>query len=193
MAYCAQSRIGAVGLGTLRFTRQEGVALALAQERFGVARCYRSARATPQTQKKQARFYSGKKKRHTFKAQVVIEGITGRVMATAFAPGATHDFALFKNSRLWLDCSTKILADSGYQGIKRWHSNSQTPYKKTKNNPLTPEQKQHNKQLARQRIICENILGDIKRFAILCGPYRNATKRFTLRFNLIAALQNRHL
>ncbi len=35
--------------------------------------------------------------------------------------------------------------------------------------------------------------GDPKRFAILRSPYRNRTKRFTLRFNLIAALHNQHL
>ncbi|RYX80021.1 IS5/IS1182 family transposase, partial [bacterium] len=34
---------------------------------------------------------------------------------------------------------------------------------------------------------------DLKRFAILRGPYRNRTKRFTLRFNLIAAIHNQHL
>ncbi|BCM88335.1 hypothetical protein IAD21_00166 [Abditibacteriota bacterium] len=60
----------------------------------------------PEGKKKQARFYSGKKKRHTFKAQVVVEGTTGRLLATAFAPGATHDFALFKASRLWFNTNT---------------------------------------------------------------------------------------
>lgn len=86
-----------------------------------------------------------------------------------------------------------MLADTGYQGIRKWHKNSQTPHKRTKNKSLTPPQKQDNRQLAAQRILCENILGDIKRFAILRGPYRNHTKRFSLRFNLLAALHNHHL
>lgn len=114
-------------------------------------------------------------------------------MATAFAPGSTHDFALFKASRLCFNTSTQVLGDTGYQGIKKWHPNSQTPHKNTKKKPLTPQQKQDNRHLAQQRILCENILGDIKRFAILRGPYRNHTKRFTLRFNLLAALHNLHL
>ena len=61
--------------------------------------------------------------------------------------------------------------------------------------PLTPEQKQDNTHLGGQRTLCENILGDIKRFAILRGPYHNhnPAKRFAVRFNLLAALHNQHL
>ena len=114
-------------------------------------------------------------------------------MATAFAAGSVHDFALFKTSRLSFETSIELRADSGYQGVAKWHPNSKTPHKKSKHNPLTPEQKQHNTRLARERIDCENVLGDIKRFRILSGPYRNRTRRLALRFNLIAALHNLHL
>ena len=118
---------------------------------------------------------------------------TGQILATAFAPGATHDFALFKASRLWFNPETTVLADSGYQGMAKWHRPSRTPYKKTKLHPLTKEKKQSNAQLASQRVDCEHLFGDLKRFAILRGPYRNHLKRLALRFNLIAALQNLHL
>lgn len=123
----------------------------------------------------------------------MIEKGSGRVLATAFAPGSTHDFTLFKSSRLWINPETLLLADSGYQGVAKWHSRTQTPHKNTKLHPLTPLQKQHNSDLARQRVQCENVLGELKRFAILQGPYRNHTKRFALRFNLIAAIHNYHL
>ena len=46
--------------------------------------------------KKQKDSYSGKKKRHTQKAQVLIERAGGRILATAFAAGKVHDFLLFK-------------------------------------------------------------------------------------------------
>ena len=114
-------------------------------------------------------------------------------MATAFAAGAVHDFALFKASRLSFACALELRADSGYQGVVKWHLNAQTPHKKSKLKPLTPQQKQDNSRLTKERIVCENILGDLKRFRILVGPYRNRTKRFTLRFNLLAALHNLHL
>ena len=50
--------------------------------------------------KKQRRSYSGKKKRHTQKAQVVADPTTKRILITNFSAGRTHDFKLFQQSRL---------------------------------------------------------------------------------------------
>ena len=122
-----------------------------------------------------------------------MDKVSGLILATAFCPGATHDFSLFKTSRLYFAPQTEVLADSGYLGIKKRHHKAKTPHKNSKLHRLTVEEKQENQRLARQRVQCENTFAFLKRFAILRGPYRNRTKRLALRFNLIAALQNRHL
>ncbi len=116
-----------------------------------------------------------------------------RIVATSFCPGRVHDFALFKQSALAMHKETLCLADSGYMGLQKQHENTLTPHKKTKKKPLTPLQKQQNKQLSRERLDVEHIIGWLKRFHILCGPYRNRRKRLGMRFNLIAALYNAHL
>jgi len=85
---------------------------------------------------------------------------------------------------------TCCLADSGYQGLLKLHANSETPYKKSKNNPLTKEKKRVNHDLSRRRILVENVIGKLKVFRILSERYRNRRKRFSLRFNLIAAIYN---
>ena len=59
--------------------------------------------------------------------------------------------------------------------------------------PLTKEQKANNRRLARQRILVENVIRRLKIFRILSERYRNRRKRFTLRFNLIAAIHNLEL
>jgi hypothetical protein len=46
-------------------------------------------------QKKQNRYYSGKKKCHTLKTQLVINQETREIICTAFKPGHCHDFNLF--------------------------------------------------------------------------------------------------
>ena len=115
---------------------------------------------------------------------------SGRIIATAFSAGKKNDFALFKQSRTVLSVSTLCLADSGYQGLDKWHNNSQTPKKKSKHHPLTKEQKAQNRQISRQRIRCEHIIGRLKVFKILSERYRNRRKRFGLRFNLLAAICN---
>ncbi len=116
-----------------------------------------------------------------------------RIIATDFTTGSTHDFLLFKQSRSIPAATTKVLADSGYQGIAKVHSNSETPTKKSKLHPLTKAQKAANQALSRQRIVVENILCRLKVFRILSERYRNRRKRFGLRFNLIAAIYNLEL
>ena len=142
-------------------------------------------------QKKQRRHYSGKKKRHTQKAQVIVHQESKRIIATAFGQGRTHDFRLFKESGVQFAAKTLCLADKGYTGITKLHPNSRIPVKKSKDSPLTPEEeKKANRALAKERISAEHVIGRLKVFRILSERYRNRRKRFRLRFNLIAAIYN---
>lgn len=69
-------------------------------------------------QKKQSRYYSGKHKTHTLKAQVVVYYSTGQILSTAYAAGAVHDFKLLKRTLRTLPRPVRILADKGYQGLQ---------------------------------------------------------------------------
>ena len=137
--------------------------------------------------------YSGKKKRHTQKTQIVADKSSKKILCTAFDKGRRHDFKLFKNSAVYLKKETKRLADTGYQGICKLHKNSELPKKKSKKNPLTKEDKKQNQRISSARITIENIIRDVKIFRIIAEKYRNRRKRFALRFNLIAAIYNLNL
>ena len=100
---------------------------------------------------------------------------------------------MLKESKLRLLSTLKILADSGYRGMQKLHTNFQLPHRKTKKKPLTKEQKKENQHLASQRIGVENTIGLLKRFKIITNRYRNRRKCFSLRFNLIAAIHNMEL
>jgi hypothetical protein len=52
--------------------------------------------------KKQRLNYSGKKKRHTQKTQIVADKASRKILCTDFDRGGRHDFKLFKNSRTYL-------------------------------------------------------------------------------------------
>jgi len=118
---------------------------------------------------------------------------TEKILATDFCAGREHDFRLFKNSRCTVSPETCLLADSGYQGLRTLHPNSQTPVKKSKLHPLSQALKASNRVLSRKRILIENIIRRLKIFRILSERYRNRRKRFGLRFNLIAAICNLEL
>ena len=70
-------------------------------------------------QRGQKQFYSGKKKRHTLKCQVIINQRTKEVICLFFGKGSQHDFKLFKASGVHFHPETKSLQDKGYQGSKR--------------------------------------------------------------------------
>lgn len=131
---------------------------------------------------------------------MVVNRQTEAILATAFTVGSQseipilgHDFQLFKESRTVMAESIRGVADTGHQGLTAFHANSQTPAKKSKHHPLTPQQKASNRTLSRERMLVENVIRKLKTFRILSERYRNRRKRFALRFNLIAAIYNLEL
>jgi hypothetical protein len=69
-----------------------------------------------------------------------------RIICVDTAKGTTHDFKLFKQSRLPLKASTCAFVDLGYLGIAKIHANCAILYKASKLHPLNNEQKEDNRQ-----------------------------------------------
>lgn len=143
--------------------------------------------------KGQKKYYSGKKKQHTLKCQVLAERNSAKIICLFFGEGSRHDFNLFKLSGVKIHPEIESLQDSGYQGIRNYHSNSYVPKKKPKNGNLTQLERDYNHALSQERIGIEHINRNLKIFKILAGRYRNRCCRYNLRCNLIAALYNYEL
>jgi hypothetical protein len=127
------------------------------------------------------------------KAQVLVEFDSGQVIYTAVGTGKTYDFKLLKRSRRPFVSSKLCLADRGYQGFAKFHLGACTPTKKPRKQPLSAEEKQHDRVLARLQVRVEHVIHRLKIFRIFSGRYRNRRKRFGLRLNLIAGLLNYEL
>jgi IS5 family transposase len=95
--------------------------------------------------------------------QFVVEVKSKRVLSVAIGKGRVHDLKLLKNSRTRCAQEVKMGGDKGYQGIKKWHSNSQTPHKKPRGGELSKEQKRENRLLASERIVVEHVNRRFKR------------------------------
>ena len=87
----------------------------------------------------------------------------------------------------------KAQVDTGYQGIKKQHSNSELPKKRSKRNPLTKEDKMQNQKISSSRVLIEDIIRELKIFRIVAEKYRNRRRRFNLRINIIAGIYNLQL
>ena len=124
------------------------------------------------------------------KTLVIVDKADKSIICTAFANGKRHDFKLFKESDIRIDPEIIVKTDTGFVGIDKIHANSVFPKKRSKNNPLTKEDKQSNREISSERVANEHGIGFVKRFKILSERYRNRRKRFGLRFNLIAGICN---
>ena len=142
-------------------------------------------------QKKQKDWYSGKKKQHTLKTQLIICLVTLTIICLVQAEGKVHDFQLFKDD-IGKSLSEDILVkgDCGYQGIEDWHQNSRIPIKKPKNGELLELEKAYNRRLSRERVAIEHVNRTIKTFRILKDRYRNRRRRHDIRVALICAIVN---
>lgn len=112
------------------------------------------------------------------------------IICTNFCNGKKHDFKLFKDSKVRWTQTIQGIVDSGYTGIQKLQRRSLLPKKRSRGKPLTRDERRANQEISSERALNENVIGRLKRFKILGDKYRNRRKRFGLRLNLIAGIQN---
>jgi len=66
-----------------------------------------------------------------------------------------------------------LLADTGFKGIEKFHSNTLLPKKKNKNNPLSKKDKEINWLISSVRVKVEHTIGGMKRFRAFSDIFRN--------------------
>jgi len=122
-----------------------------------------------------------------------INGETGQIIGVYEEKGSVHGLEIFKRSGYHFLKSILLVGDKGYQGLKLYHSNSLTLYKKLRNMELTEYQKWFNSQISSYRIYIVHVNRRIKIFKILQLRYRNKQKKHLLRVSLISGIYNSEL
>lgn len=116
-------------------------------------------------------WYSGKKRCHTLKVQVMVEAETGQIVSLSESvPGRTADITLLRQSGVLerLPPALGVLGDCGYQGIARLHASGRSPHKRNKGSPpLSAQQRAYNHAFASVRIVVENTIGRLRHFQSL--------------------------
>ena len=126
-------------------------------------------RERPGEYQEQKKYYSGKKKNHTLKNQlIVLPNGTDIVDVVAGSPGPKSDINLFREQQKGFDPRQTFNGDKGYVG----EPSIKTPHKKPKNKELTPEQKQENKEFSSERIFVEHIIRLVKIFRVAQERFR---------------------
>jgi hypothetical protein len=154
-------------------------------------------RAIPRPTRGQRRYYSGKKKRHTVKHQVVVvrrrkpagpgaKPRRVRIAAVSRAfPGKTHDKKVYDRTRVVCPRGVPRTGDTAYVG-----TGLRAPRKKPRGGELTARQKAGNRRVSRRRIVVEHGIGKMKVWRIAAERYRNPRRRHTLMMKNFAGLHN---
>jgi hypothetical protein len=158
-------------------------------------------RPTRRPTRRQRRYYSGKKKRHTLKAQVVVVRKRKRAgrrkpgqrqkrrlriaAVSPTAPGKVHDKKVYDRGKALIPPGVAAYGDTGYQGTAL-----RTPVKRKPKQRLTRRQRRGNRRLSRKRVAAEHGIGKLKIWRIAAERYRNPTRRHTLILKNVAGLHN---
>jgi hypothetical protein len=154
-------------------------------------------RPTRRPKRGQRAFYSGKKRRHTIKTQVVVvrrrkkpgpgakpRGVRLAAVSAAF-PGKVHDKRVYDTTRVVCPPGVKRTGDTGYVG-----TGLETPTKRPPGGELTARQEAGDRRLSRRRIVAEHGIGKMKVWRIAAERYRNPVGRHTLIMKNVAGLHN---
>ena len=145
-------------------------------------------------------YYSGKKKKHTAKYEIIRNKNTGKILSVSKVYyGKMHDFKIRKQenkrgNQIPDKYNVQIYADSGYQGLQKQFKETQVnlPIKRRKNQELSVEEKAHNRRNASNRVPIEHSIGKMKKFKIIGEKYRGngKIKKLSMRLVNIAGLVN---
>ncbi len=150
----------------------------------------------PKSKKAQNKTYSGKKKAHTRKSVVVTDKKKRILVLTKQKSGRRHDKRLADKDSVFemIPNGIPVMADTGFIGAQKLHPNLYMPKKKSKNKPLTLDEKEMNKLISSYRVIVEHAIGGIKRYRCVAEKLRNRKPFIDDTFILLSSgLWNYHL
>lgn len=165
-------------------------------------RCRRPGGGKAGTFEAQKPYYSGKKKCHTLKTQIAVgpDGLIESV-SDSHPGGSTHDATLLRQTgladRLDHGGGEAVMWDKGYDPARKHYPGRPLvqPTKARRNHPLTEEQKEANKVIARYRVVVEHGIAQMNRFTALRQVFRgrvqNHARYHSQAVRVVAGLVNR--
>jgi hypothetical protein len=147
----------------------------------------------PKNKRKRKSYYSGRKRKHTVKTQLMVntEGLI--LHKTGHSNGRKHDYDIYKHNHPTITPSqVDNIVDLGYLGIEKDFPTvkSVLPIKKKKNTSLSNDDMRYNKNHSRLRIIVEHTICKIKKFGIMGTKFRNKLRRYNNISDIVSGILN---
>jgi len=142
-------------------------------------------------------YYSGKRKRHTVKTQLMVnnQGIT--IHKTRHKKGKRHEYiiCIYKKDHPVTPYHVVNVFDLGYHGVEKDHPDqlSSLPHKKKKNQELSAGEKECNKSHSRKRIVIEHTICRMKKHRIMSDIFRNRLRNYDKVSDIVSGLVNHRI
>jgi hypothetical protein len=159
-------------------SRQYEIGTELEMESFAIDGTERR-RQRPSDAEEQKRFYSGKKKTHTVKNNVIVTLGKRRVeYLSGTWEGKKHDKKICDAEGHEFPEGSTLYKDTGFQGYEPAGVDTRQPKKKPRGGELTVAEKEQNSLISKMRIVVEHVICGVKRCRIVKDVFRNTKDRF---------------
>jgi hypothetical protein len=139
----------------------------------------------PQEDAEQEASYSGKKKDHTRKNQLIcLPQGTDIVDVVMGEKGPRSDSKLFEETQAELPETLEFIGDKAYVGRR----NTTTPIKKPRGGELSQEQKDFNRTISQKRVYVEHLIRVVKIFRIAKEEFRMRARMYELVIGCVCGL-----
>ena len=137
-------------------------------------------------------YYSGKRRKHTVKQELMANEKGKILYKTHYKAGRNHDYRIYKTNLPMTPKDVDNVFDLGFLGLEKDfpEQTSILPFKKKGSKPLSVEEKEYNRIHARARVVVEHAICKIKKFRIMCDIFRNRLKRYNKISDIVTGLVN---
>ena len=146
----------------------------------------------PRDKRRKRLYYSGKRKRHTVKQELMVNQQGKILYKTRCKTGRNHDYRIYKTNRPKTPKDVENAFDLGFLGVEKDFPEqiSSLPFKSKRSKPLPVEEKEYNRIHARARVVVEHVICRIKKFRIMSDVFRNRLKRYNRISDIVTGLVN---
>ncbi len=147
----------------------------------------------PVDKNKRKMYYSGKKKRHTVKTQLMVNNQGIILHKIGHKKGRRHDYNIYKKNHPVTPKKEVVnVYDLGYLGVEKDFPEqiSSLPCRKRKNKQLSPEEKDSNKSYSIKRIVIEHTICRLKKYKVMSEVFRNRLKKYNRILDIVSGLVN---
>src|SRR3954447_1784023 len=137
-------------------------------------------------------FYSGKKKRHVLKTQLLVNNQDLIIHKTGYKKGRRHDYDIYKRNRPIISNQVVNVFDLGYLGVEKDFPKqlSSLPNRKNRNQKISEEERYYNKDQSKRRIVIEHVICRLKKYRILADVFRNRLRKYNKVSDIVSGLVN---